>query len=156
MTPEQLVRLFQRFTQADETTTRKFGGTGLGLALSKAFAILLGGDISVESVEGEGTCFTLRLPAILPERQPPPEAGVEPEMLAAAVQAGEPGDMVLVIDDEASQRDLMTRFIERQGFAVRTAGDGRSGLELAQNLSPCVILLDVMMPGMDGWPVLKP
>ncbi len=62
MTPEQLAKLFQRFTQADETTTRKFGGTGLGLALSRAFARLLGGDIDVESVEGQGTCFTLAAP----------------------------------------------------------------------------------------------
>ncbi|MGI4797409.1 MAG: sensor histidine kinase [Janthinobacterium lividum] len=70
MTPEQLGRLFQRFTQADETTTRRFGGTGLGLALSKAFAQLLGGDVSVESTEGQGTCFTLRLPANGPDDAP--------------------------------------------------------------------------------------
>ena len=68
MTPEQLGRLFQRFSQGDETTTRRFGGTGLGLALSLAFARLMGGDIVVESREGHGTTFTLRLPAALPER----------------------------------------------------------------------------------------
>ena len=68
MTGEQLGRLFQRFTQADETTTRKFGGTGLGLALTRAFADLLGGTVAVDSVFGEGTTFTLTLPASLPER----------------------------------------------------------------------------------------
>ncbi len=73
MTPEQVERLFQRFMQADETTTRQFGGTGLGLALSRAFAQLLGGDIAVASVAGEGTCFTLRLPpAGAAEAVPPP------------------------------------------------------------------------------------
>ena len=68
MTPEQLARLFQRFTQADESTTRKFGGTGLGLALSRAFARLLGGDIAVESEDGRGTVFTLRVPAAVEAR----------------------------------------------------------------------------------------
>ena len=65
------------------------------------------------------------------------------------------GDLVLVIDDELSQRELMTRFLERKGFAVRTAADGRTGLDLARVLTPRVILLDVMMPAMDGWSVLK-
>ncbi len=149
MTPEQLARLFERFTQADETTTRKFGGTGLGLALSRGFARLLGGDIDVTSVEGEGTCFTIRLPARLPQpvKELPSVNGTGPHHSR--------GDLVLVIDDELSQRELMTRFLERQGFAVRTAADGRIGLDLARALSPRVILLDVMMPAMDGWSVLK-
>lgn len=145
MSPEQVGRLFERFTQADETTTRKFGGTGLGLALSRAFAQLLGGDITVASVEGRGTCFTLRVPASAPDRT---VAEAAPENQASS------DDLVLVIDDEASQRELMTRFLERQRFAVRTAGAGRTGLDLARSLKPRAILLDVMMPDMDGWSVL--
>jgi signal transduction histidine kinase/DNA-binding response OmpR family regulator len=171
MTQEQLGRLFQRFAQADETTTRRFGGTGLGLALSRAFARLLGGDISVESTQGKGTCFTLRLPASGPEEvfDAAQQQAIGPEVAAAQIVGVEAGgaeaggaeaggqdrDLVLVIDDEAAQRELMTRFLRRQGFAVRTASDGRTGLELARSLAPRVILLDVMMPGMDGWSVLE-
>ena len=155
MTPEQLAKLFQRFTQADETTTRKFGGTGLGLALSRAFAILLGGDIKVASVEGQGTCFTLRIPALLPEPVPEPATSAEAGVFALTAEGVERGDLVLVIDDEASQRELMTRFLQNQGYIVRTAADGSSGLELARTLLPRVVLLDVMMPGMDGWSVLN-
>ena len=148
MNPEQVGRLFERFTQADESTTRNYGGTGLGLALSRAFAQLLGGDISVTSVAGEGTSFTLRVPAAAPDRT----VDVAPD---AVPENGERlDDLVLVIDDEASQRELMTRFLERQRFSVRTAGDGRTGLTLARSLKPRAILLDVMMPEMDGWSVL--
>ncbi|MFK5600577.1 response regulator, partial [Methylobacterium sp. HMF5984] len=147
MSPEQVGRLFERFTQADESTTRNYGGTGLGLALSRAFAQLLGGDITVDSVEGEGTIFTLRIPTAAPEQ------AVEAALTAPENQITA-GDLVLVIDDEANQRELMTRFLERQRFAVRTAGDGRTGLDLARSLKPRAILLDVMMPEMDGWSVL--
>ncbi|MDX7953728.1 response regulator [Lichenihabitans sp. Uapishka_5] len=149
MTPEQLARLFQRFQQADESTTRRFGGTGLGLALSRAFAQLLGGDVSVESQEGHGSCFTIKIPATLPR----PDAEAAAREAATLVPQGT-GDLVLVIDDEASQRDLLTRFLTRQGFSVQSAADGERGLELARTLTPRVILLDVMMPGLDGWSVL--
>ena len=151
MTPEQLRRLFQRFTQADETTTRKFGGTGLGLALSRAFSQLLGGDIEVTSTIGVGTCFTMRVPAVAPD------AVAEREVQGGALDDAphdRTRDLVLVVDDEPSQRDLLSRFLRKQNFEVRTASDGRSGLELARLLKPNVILLDVMMPGMDGWSVL--
>ncbi len=148
MTPEQVGRLFQRFSQADEATTRKFGGTGLGLAITRAFAHLLGGDISVVSRFGEGTTFTLRLPAVMPERHPLEALPAESE------RSRESRHVVLVVDDDAAQRDLMIRFLERQGFAARTASDGKKGLELAKALRPRAVLLDVMMPQMDGWSVL--
>ena len=152
MSPEQLGRLFQRFTQADESTTRKFGGTGLGLALTRAFARLLGGDVTVTSTEGQGTCFTLSVPAEAPDGAVAPDDGTH---AATGSIDRERRDLVLVIDDEASQRELLTRFLTRQHFAVRTAAEGRSGLELARSLQPRVILLDVMMPDIDGWAVLK-
>ncbi len=147
MTPEQLGRLFQRFAQADESTTRNFGGTGLGLALTRAFCRVLGGDVSVESQLGEGTAFTMRLPVAMPEQPAEPAEDDAPAT---------PGKQtVLVVDDDAAQRDLLTRFLEREGFAVRTASDGRTGLELARAIRPRAILLDVMMPQMDGWSVLS-
>ena len=149
MTEEQLARLFQRFAQADETTTRKFGGTGLGLALTRAFSRLLGGDITVESTIGVGTTFTLRLPAAMPEQQVYDDGTAVPGQ-----QAREERQTVLVIDDDAAQRDLMARFLDRQGFNVRTATNGVSGLEIARMVRPRAITLDVMMPKVDGWAVL--
>nr|WP_276081446.1 response regulator [Methylobacterium sp. GC_Met_2] len=149
MTSDQVERLFQRFVQADGSTTRRFGGTGLGLALTKAFAELLGGSITVESDIGRGTRFILTVPATLSEA-----IGDVPEEVAGESLGSGARGLVLVIDDEASQRDLMGRFLTRQGFSVRTAMDGRTGLDLAQTLAPRVILLDVMMPEVDGWTVL--
>ena len=146
MTEEQLERLFQRFSQADVSTTRRFGGTGLGLAITRAFCRLLGGDVAVASVYGQGSTFTIQIPAELPQQAPEEEA---PEAAAHPAQ-----HLVLVIDDDQSQRDLVGRFLEREGFAVRTAPDGRSGLEIARTTRPRAILLDVMMPKMDGWSVL--
>ncbi len=154
MTEEQLAKLFQRFQQADASTTRKFGGTGLGLSLTKAFSAMLGGDVEVESRSGQGSTFTVRLPARLPE----PAEDVEQQPGTATETAGPSGagrDVVLVIDDDAAQRDLMSRFLEREGFSARVAADGPAGLALARIVRPRAILLDVMMPGMDGWSVLS-
>jgi PAS domain S-box-containing protein len=154
MTEEQLGRLFQRFAQADSSTTRKFGGTGLGLSISKAFAVMLGGDLSVDSQPGEGTTFTAFLPADV--GQPAEEAeGALGSMPHAPTEAGSGRDVVLVIDDDPAQRDLMTRFLGREGFGAVTAADGYSGLQLAKSFHPRAILLDVTMPGLDGWSVLS-
>ena len=149
MTAEQVARLFQRFSQADESTTRKFGGTGLGLALTRAFAHLLGGDISVESVFGEGTTFKLRLPAYMPEQKMYEDGTPVPGR-----SEGDERQTVLVIDDDVAQLDLMAKFLDRQGFHVRTATNAQTGLEIARMVMPRAIMLDVMMPHIDGWAVL--
>ncbi len=155
MTPEQLDRLFQRFSQADASTTRRFGGTGLGLAITKAFATMLGGTIEVESKAGEGSCFTLLIPAdIRAARAEPDEPAARLGEAVAAEQDGTAG-LVLVVDDDAATRDLVSRFLRREGFAVRCAQDGAEGLAMARALHPVAILLDVMMPRMDGWAVLS-
>ena len=149
MTAEQMAKLFQRFQQADASTTRQFGGTGLGLALTRAFATLLGGEVQVSSAPGQGSTFTVRLPAAL---SPPPV----PDVAASTdADADGPRDIVLIVDDDETQRDLMSRFLTREGFLARTAADGPAGLLLAQQLHPRAILLDVAMPGMDGWSVLS-
>jgi PAS domain S-box-containing protein len=155
MSAEQLDRLFRRFTQADASTTRRFGGTGLGLAITKAFASMLGGEIAVESEEGKGSTFTVTLPAdIRTARAEEDEPAVG---IGEAVAQGEdgPAGLVLVIDDDAATRDLLSRFLRREGFGVRCASDGALGLKMARELRPAAILLDVMMPRMDGWAVLS-
>ncbi|HKW91815.1 MAG TPA: GAF domain-containing protein [Methylomirabilota bacterium] len=151
MTPEQLTRLFEAFSQADAATTRKYGGTGLGLALSRRLCRIMGGDITVESEAGRGSTFTIRLPALVKE------AVEEPAATAGATAGPVPSGIgtVLVIDDEAAVRDLMQRFLTREGFRVVTAAGGEEGLRQARALHPDAITLDVMMPGMDGWAVLS-
>ncbi|MBV9747199.1 MAG: response regulator [Acetobacteraceae bacterium] len=154
MTEEQLGRLFQRFTQADESTTRQFGGTGLGLAITRAFCRMMGGDVSVASAPGEGSTFTIRLPAeLLAAEAPEAVPGAVPGAVPEHIEVPE-GPCVLVVDDDPAQRDLLSRFLERQGFAVRSAADGWTGLALARALRPTAILLDVEMPRMDGWSML--
>ena len=156
MTPEQLGRLFQRFTQADISTTRKFGGTGLGLSLTKAFSALLGGDVTVESREGEGSAFTLTLPARFdPAAEAAAQLAAEAEPELPSAESVPARNLVLVIDDDADQRTLMTRFLQREGFEVQVAADGRKGLALARQHKPRAVLLDVLMPGVNGWSVLS-
>jgi signal transduction histidine kinase/CheY-like chemotaxis protein len=164
--PDQIVRLFQDFTQADTSTTRRFGGTGLGLALTRRFCQMMGGDVTVHSVAGEGSVFTIKLPVVVSDTpaEPVEEAGLAAAVAAAVLpadRAGEGGEVlneagcVLVIDDDPVQRDLMKRFLGKEGFKVRAAASGREGLRLARQIHPVAITLDVMMPEMDGWSVLR-
>ncbi len=151
MTAEQVAKLFQRFQQADASTTRQFGGTGLGLALTKAFTTMLGGEVQVQSEPGAGSTFIVSLPVVLPEPQAPaPDA----QETAPDEEIGA-GEVVLVVDDDETQLHLTSRFLGREGFVARTASDGATGLALARRLRPRAILLDVTMPGMDGWSVLS-
>jgi signal transduction histidine kinase/DNA-binding response OmpR family regulator len=156
MTEEQMSKLFREFSQADASTTRKYGGTGLGLAITKRFCQMMGGDIEVASEYEKGTTFTIRLPVTI--AKPAPEADTQPELAAAVTSAAPPGSngvtTVLVIDDDATARDLMQRYLIKEGFQVALAASGLEGLKLARELHPQAITLDVMMPGMDGWAVL--
>ncbi|MDX1993476.1 MAG: response regulator [bacterium] len=149
MTAEQLGKLFKEFSQADSSTTRKYGGTGLGLAISKQFSMMMGGDIVVESEFGKGSTFTMTLPAVVVLKIEQPTNGSRSKEL-------KPGDdfTVLVIDDDPSVRELLQRFLEKEGFRVETVTNGKDGLRRARELKPNAITLDVMMPGMDGWAVM--
>jgi CheY-like chemotaxis protein/anti-sigma regulatory factor (Ser/Thr protein kinase) len=156
MTAEQMAKLFEEFTQADASTTRKYGGTGLGLAISRRFCRMMGGDITVESVAGQGSTFTIRLPAEVhtAEDGETRRTGMpvsDTPRPAASVRASR---RVLVIDDDATVRELMERFLVKEGFSVVTAANGVEGLRRAREVRPAAITLDVMMPDLDGWTVL--
>jgi GAF domain-containing protein/DNA-binding response OmpR family regulator len=153
MTPEQVAKLFSEFTQADSSTTRKYGGTGLGLAISKRLVEMMGGTISVESAAGKGSIFSVWLPTTSTAA---PDPGVnEVRLRVKSESAHLNARTVLVIDDDGDARDLMRRFLVREGFDVLTAVDASEGLQLARQFKPTLITLDVLMPRMDGWAVLS-
>ena len=162
MTPEQQFKLFQDFAQADSSIVRKYGGTGLGLAISSRFAQMMQGYIRVESKLGEGSTFTVELPATVTTVTtdvvaPPAPAAVRqerPETTPEVLELNPNADTILVIDDDAAVRDLMTRFLGKLGFYAVAAANGEAGLRLARELRPRIITLDVMMPGLNGWDVL--
>jgi signal transduction histidine kinase/DNA-binding response OmpR family regulator len=142
--PEAMARLFQPFVQADDSTSRRYGGTGLGLALSRRFAEMLDGSLTASSTPGEGSVFRLFLPV----------AEIAPSTPAPEVEAGQ-APLVLCVDDDPDTLDLLGRVLRRQGFRVALAGNGRDALKIAREHQPAVITLDVMMPEMDGWTLLQ-
>jgi signal transduction histidine kinase/DNA-binding NarL/FixJ family response regulator len=151
---KQQQNLFFEFSQADASIARKYGGTGLGLAITHRFVQLMRGQISVESEPGKGSIFTVQVPT---------QVVLDATKLARPASANDDSpagpriyqDTVLVIDDDASVRDLMSRFLSKSGFRVVVASNGEEGLRLAKQEKPLVITLDVVMPEFDGWSVLK-
>ena len=146
MTPEQQAKLFEEFTQADSSTARQYGGTGLGLAITRKLARMMGGDVTLTSEAGKGSTFTVRLPA-----------GIDvPVSVPIGSDRGRStrADCVLVIDDDATARELISDHLKAGGFSVVTAAGGVEGIKLAKELQPTAITLDVMMPDLDGWSVL--
>jgi PAS domain S-box-containing protein len=144
MAPGQQAKLFEEFAQADAATAERFGGTGLGLAITRKLARMMGGDVTVTSELGKGSVFTVRLPDSI---EVPATTGAESSRRPAA-------DCVLVIDDDATARELIADHLKSEGFAVVTASGGLEGLKLAKQVKPTVITLDVLMPDLDGWSVL--
>ena len=147
MNPEQVEKVFKPFTQADEKTTRKFGGTGLGLTITKMFAEMMGGSIEIDSEEGKGTTFTVTLPLNVVDKS---KEGID---LKEKISK-DAGYTILVIDDDDNAQDMMKKFLEKQDFTILQAKTGEDGLNLAAQYMPDAITLDVMMPEMDGWEVL--
>lgn len=172
MNQEQLQRLFTSFTQADASTTRKYGGTGLGLAISKRFAEMMCGEIIVTSNEGEGSQFSVIIPADVQQAQElrqQAEETVDEEPLAnvAISETNVEEDLlkltedlkayrkILIVDDDEPTREILRRYLAKEDMAVYTAASGVEALQIAREIMPDVITLDVMMPGMDGWTVLR-
>jgi signal transduction histidine kinase/CheY-like chemotaxis protein len=150
---DNLEKVFDEFAQADGSTTRDYGGTGLGLAISKRFCQILGGDLTVESELGEGSVFTVSVPAAIPGARSQPE--IAERTLAESGVVVEPGTTILVVDDDPEACAIIERFLVKDGYQVYTAQSGEAALRLARELQPAAITLDVMMPDMDGWSVLR-
>jgi signal transduction histidine kinase/DNA-binding NarL/FixJ family response regulator len=146
----QQEKLFRPFVQADASTTREFGGTGLGLVICQRLAQRMGGEIRLESAPELGTTLTLLLPVesdklAADERLRPSEPSLAPAT----------GPTVLLIDDDPGARDLFARVLAQRGFQPVVAATGRAGIECAARLKPDAIVLDVKMPGLSGWEVLS-
>ena len=156
MTTEQQSRVFEAFTQAEASTTRRFGGTGLGLTITRRFSEMLGGRLTVKSEPGVGSSFIVRIPGEYRNSETHGHPATSGSRSSIVVGNGLPSKReILVIDDEPDARDLMRRFLLKEGYAVATAGSGPEGLEQVRRRRPAAITLDVMMAGMDGWAVLQ-
>jgi signal transduction histidine kinase/ActR/RegA family two-component response regulator len=164
MTADQLRKLFRPFVQADASTTRKYGGTGLGLYISRKFCEMLGGELKVKSQAGKGSTFVVTLPVKVDEgaRQNIDNLqlpGTNPQTLRqgdAPIEEGRRSniDKILVVDDDPVVQDLMTRRFQKEGFEVHCATDGNIALKMASELLPDLITLDIMMPNKNGWMTL--
>ena len=158
MSDEQMARLFNSFVQADSSTTRKYGGTGLGLTISKQLAILMGGDVVVNSELGKGTTFTATFLAdFIGASDSVKNLNQQTGSLIENVVSIEnsSGKTVLIIDDDPTVSELMKRQLLKEGYKVVIAPNGKEGIRLARDLNPDVITLDILMPEMDGWSVLR-
>ena len=154
--------IFEAFKQADGSTSRRYGGTGLGLTISQELATLMGGQINVDSAPGEGSTFTLLLPLQAPVM--PNEASTKKSPAEkSATHAVQPlptadyrGARILLVDDDVRNLLALTPLLERWGLHVMAAGDGDEALEtLASGDAFSVVLMDIMMPGTDGLEVIR-
>ena len=150
MSDEQLAKIFDDFAQASADTTTKYGGTGLGLSITKQLIEMMGGELRVTSEEGIGSAFTISLPRVIAENQDIAAHSPEEE----ATDTGGSGKVILIIDDEPTAQEILRRKLADTDYRLVSALNGTQGIQLAEEIKPDLILLDILMPGKDGWTVL--
>ena len=148
MSPEGVAKVFEEYTQAERSTSANYGGTGLGLPISKKFAEMMGGDVVVTSEEGVGSTFTMSVPRECPEYS-------EDEVDANVINLDDQDNLVVLVDDDVAMHDLIKRTISKLNLTLLGATNSEKGMELIREVKPKLILLDVLMPGRDGWSLLK-
>ena len=153
----QIEKLFQSFTQADPSTTRKYGGTGLGLTICKQFTEIMGGKIWVESQLQHGSCFIIQIPVQVQHNIKPLNLRHSKQATLAKLDISpiKEHGVVLIVDDDHEIRKLLSEHLEKLGYRPITAASGKEALSIIHKVQPDAITLDVMMPEMDGWELLS-
>ena len=149
MSEEGLSKVFREYEQAERSTSAKHGGTGLGLPITKKLAEMMGGDVIVTSELGVGSVFTLYVPRECPQGYDELEQGNTIDKLA------EEEKIVVLIDDDVAMHDLIRRTLSKIGLKLVGAVDSEKGMQIVREMKPKLLLLDVLMPGRDGWSILK-
>ena len=149
MSEEGLSKVFREYEQAERSTSAKHGGTGLGLPITKKLAEMMGGDVIVTSELGVGSVFTLYVPRECPQDYDELEQGNTIDKLT------EEEKIVVLIDDDVAMHDLIRRTLSKIGLKLVGAVDSEKGMQIVREMKPKLLLLDVLMPGRDGWSILK-
>ncbi len=176
--PDKQSLIFNAFQQADGTTSRTYGGTGLGLSISRQLARSMGGDISLTSEPGTGSTFTLHLPLQGDAREEPVRPVASPAQTGSVKneqtpprgknsaplptplpddreRAQEDGKSILIIEDDLMFAGILIKMVRDRGFFALVAVDGESGIAMAERYHPSAIILDIMLPHIDGWGVMR-